>query len=181
MNERALAGLHGREVRVDSCQACQSFWFDHHESLQLAPAAVLGLFQLIAGQRERPQLRDADVMRCPRCRARLRRTRDRQRATAFEYFKCPHEHGRFISFFEFLKKKDFVRSLAPAELEALRRHVQMVSCVHCGAAIDLMQSAACGHCGSPLSILDVEHWRALAEQLHPPDGAGASGLKRTRH
>src|SRR5262249_19009719 len=35
------------QVRVDLCFRCQGIWFDHLESVQLAPAAVVELFREI--------------------------------------------------------------------------------------------------------------------------------------
>ena len=34
----------GPELALDICFACQGLWFDRHENLKLAPAAVVGLF-----------------------------------------------------------------------------------------------------------------------------------------
>ena len=171
MQEYSLPGHLGRDVAIDLCEPCQAFWFDAHESLQLSPAATLSLFRVIGERAARPQLRDGDVVKCPRCKAHLRRTHDLQRATPFEYLKCPHEHGRLISFFEFLKSKDFVKPLTPKQIAELREHVQMVNCSNCGASIDLAHSAACAHCGSALSMLDMEHAERVVEQLR---GAAAA-------
>ena len=70
-----------------------------------------------------------------------------------------------MSFFEFLKAKDFVKPMTPAQIAALRQHVQTVNCSNCGAPIDLAESAACGHCGSPLSMLDLRHAEVVVRQL----------------
>ena len=64
------------------------------------------------------------MAKCPRCKAQLRRTQDMQRATRFEYFRCPNDHGRLITFFDFLKEKDFVKPLTPAQIAELRKNVQ---------------------------------------------------------
>jgi hypothetical protein len=185
MQEHALAGHHGRTVTIDLCEPCQAFWFDSHESLQLSPEATLSLFRVIGERAGRPQLRDGDVAKCPRCKARLRRTRDMQRATKFEYLKCPHDHGRLMSFVEFLKAKDFVKPMTPAQIAALRQHVQTVNCSNCGAPIDLAESAACGHCGAPLSMLDLQHAETVVKQLRdasdrPIDPALPLNLARAR-
>src|SRR5690606_23638133 len=116
MQEHSLGGHLGRTVVVDVCEPCQSIWFDGRESLQLTPGATLALFRLIGEHASRPQLRDGDAARCPRCGGRLRRTKDMQRTTRFEYFRCPNGHGRLISFLEFLKEKDFIRPLTPHQL-----------------------------------------------------------------
>ena len=66
MEERTLEGHHGRQVTIDVCTACQSFWFDSHESVHLAPGATLALFRLIGSQSDRRSLTHADVAHCPR-------------------------------------------------------------------------------------------------------------------
>jgi hypothetical protein len=172
MQEHSLEGALGRPVVIDLCEPCQSFWFDGRESLQLSPAATLALFRVIGERASRPQLRDADVAKCPRCRARLRRTQDRQRATRFEYFRCPNEHGRLISFVEFLKEKDFIKPLSAQQIAELRQNVQTINCSNCGAPIDLAKSAACAHCRSPLSMLDMSQAERLVEQLRHADRSG---------
>jgi hypothetical protein len=172
MQEHALEAHHGRTVTIDLCEPCQSFWFDERESLQLSPAATLVLFRIIGERVARPAWRDADIVKCPRCSGRLRRTRDLQRSTRFEYFKCPNQHGRLISFFEFLKEKDFIKPLSPQQLAALRQHVQTVHCSNCGAAIDLAQASACTHCGSPLSLLDITQAEKVVQRLRDADPGG---------
>lgn len=172
MQEHTFDGQLGRTVAIDLCEPCQSFWFDGRESLQLSPAATLTLFRVIGERASRPRLRDADVARCPRCNARLRRTHDMQRATRFEYFKCPNEHGRLISFFDFLKEKDFVKPLTPQQLSELRQNVQMINCSNCGAPVDLAKGSACPHCQSPLSMLDMQQAQRIVEQLRRADRTG---------
>jgi hypothetical protein len=165
MQRHTLPSQLGRAIEIDLCEPCQSFWFDKHESLQLSPAATLSLFRLIGERATRPQWRDGDIAKCPRCKAQLRRTHDMQRATRFEYLKCPHDHGRLMSFFEFLKAKDFIKPLSAKQIAALREHIQIVNCSNCGAPIDLAKDALCGHCGAPLSMLDLEHAGQVVEQL----------------
>jgi endogenous inhibitor of DNA gyrase (YacG/DUF329 family) len=172
MQEHSLDGQLGRPVVIDLCEPCQSFWFDGRESLQLSPAATLSLFRIIGERAARPQLREADVAKCPRCGGRLRRTRDMQRATRFEYFRCPNEHGRLISFFEFLKEKDFIKPLTSTQITELRQHMQTVNCSNCGAAVDLANGSACPHCRSPLSMLDLAQAGKVVEQLR---GAARTG------
>ena len=172
MQEHSLDGLLGRPVVVDLCEPCQSFWFDGRESLQLSAAATLSLFRIIGERVGRPQLQDSDAAKCPRCNGRLRKTRDMQRNTRFEYFKCPNEHGRLISFFEFLKEKDFIKPLTPKQIAELRRNVQTVNCSNCGAAVDLAGSSACDHCGSVLSMLDMNQAERVVQQLRDADRTG---------
>jgi hypothetical protein len=173
MTAMTLEAHQGRQVTIDLCHACQAFWFDGYESLQLAPASVLRLFRAI-GEQGRAAAALSDRSRCPRCGLRLVPTHDRQRQTAFEYLRCPQRHGRLISFFNFLREKDFIRPLSPAQIAELRQNVQTVNCSNCGAPVDLAAGAACAHCGSPLSMLDLGQAEALVARLQ---GATAPAAK----
>ena len=165
MQERTFDGHAGRPVAIDVCLPCQSFWFDAHESVQLSPGGTLALFRLIGEHGGRRPFSNADVAKCPHCKARLRLTQDMQRATRFSYLKCPNGHGRLTTFFDFLREKDFIRPLTPQQIEELRRNVQSVNCANCGAPVDVTVGAACAHCGSPLSMLDLKQAERLVEQL----------------
>jgi DNA-directed RNA polymerase subunit RPC12/RpoP len=164
MTAMALAGHVGTGVTIDVCEACHVFWFDQFESLQLTPAATLKLFELI-GRRKTPAAPLPAFLRCPRCSSRLVPTHDRQRETPFEYQRCDHRHGRLITFFNFLREKDFVRPLSPEQLQELRDNVQSINCSNCGAPIDLVHESACSHCGTPLSMLDMKQAERLIAQL----------------
>jgi Zn-finger nucleic acid-binding protein len=165
MQSHVLEGHLGRETEIDLCQPCQSVWFDTRENLQLTPGATLTMFRLISEHVSRPILQDRDLVKCPRCNAQLRRTQDMQRNTRFEYFRCPNQHGRLITFFDFLKEKDFVRPLTPQQIAELRRNVQAINCSNCGAPVDLARRSDCSHCGSPLSMLDMGQAEKLIAQL----------------
>src|SRR6187402_2010925 len=116
MTSHTVAGQLGRSVTVDLCDPCQAIWFDPRESLQLTPGATLMLFRLIGEHVAKPHALASDTAKCPRCQSRLRRTQDMQRSTRFEYLRCPHDHGRLTTFFDFLKEKDFIRPLTPAQI-----------------------------------------------------------------
>ena len=88
-----------------------------------------------------------------------------QRATRFVYLRCPNDHGRLTSFFDFLREKDFIRPLTPQQMEDLRQNVQSVNCSNCGAPVDLAKAAACEHCGTALSMLDLTQAEKLVRQL----------------
>lgn len=165
MEEASFDAHLGRRVQIDICHACQSFWFDAFESITLTPGATLSLFRIIGEKIARPQRSNADLVKCPRCKGRLRRTHDMQRATKFEYLSCPNSHGRLTTFFDFLREKDFVRPLTPLQIEELRRNVQSVNCANCGAPVDVSVGAVCAHCGSPLSMLDLKQAERLVAQL----------------
>lgn len=169
MSSHTVEGQLGRAVTIDICDPCQAIWFDPRESLQLTPGATLMVFRVIGEHVARPQAIGADTAKCPRCQARLRRTQDMQRSTRFEYFKCPHDHGRLTTFFDFLKEKDFIRPLTPSQIAELRKNIQSVNCSNCGAPIDLARRTDCGHCGSPLSMLDMKQAESLVAQLREAD------------
>jgi hypothetical protein len=165
MHEETFDGHLARAVVVDLCFGCQAFWFDARESVSLTPGSTLRLFKLIGDRAGRSQPSEADLAKCPRCRGRLRLTRDMQRATRFQYLRCPNGHGRFTTFFDFLREKDFIRPLTAVQIAELRQSVQIVNCSNCGAPIDLARGSACAHCGSPLSMLDLGRASDLIAQL----------------
>ena len=165
MEEATFDAHLGRRVAIDICHACQSFWFDTHESATLTPGSTLKLFRVIGEKITRPNRSNADLAKCPRCKSRLRRTHDLQRTTKFEYLSCPHAHGRLTTFFDFLREKDFIRPLTPHQVEELRRNVQSVNCANCGAPVDLASGSVCAHCGTPLSMLDMRQAETLVAQL----------------
>ncbi len=160
----ALVSRMAESVTIDLCAACQAFWFDSYESLQLSPASTLKLIQLIGKQSASGKTVFRDGMKCPRCAGLLKFTHDLQRNTRFTYWRC-ETHGRFILFFDFLREKNFIRVLSPREIEQLRQNLQTVNCSNCGAAIDLNVGTACAHCGSPLSMLDMKQPQELLAQL----------------
>jgi Zn-finger nucleic acid-binding protein len=165
MSADTLTGHLGTSVSIDLCLACQMFWFDTHESLKLAPGAVLKLFRLIGEHALTSRAPTTHSPECPRCHIRLLQTHDQQRNTRFQYLRCPRNHGRLISFVDFLREKDFVRPLSPEQIAELRQNVQMVNCSNCGAPIDLTKGASCPHCGAPLSMLDLKRAGALVAEL----------------
>ena len=165
MSTQTFDGHQGRPVEVDLCDPCQSLWFDAQENLELTPGATLALFRVIGEHVSKPTLQDGELAKCPKCKARLRRTSDLQRGTRFEYFRCPNHHGRLTTFFQFLREKDFIKPLSAQQVAELRRTIQTVNCSNCGGPIDLAKGSECGHCGSPLSMLDMEQAERLIAQL----------------
>lgn len=165
MHTESLAAHLGTTVTIDLCLPCQVFWFDARESLKLAPGAVLKLFRIIGDHAMAARTPSGDTRACPRCSTRLLLTHDQQRNTRFQYFRCPRDHGRLITFVDFLREKDFVRPLSAQQIEELRQNVQVINCSNCGAPIDLTKTSSCAHCGSPLSMLDMKQARALVAEL----------------
>ncbi len=186
MTVHTVDGHLSRPLEIDACDACQAFWFDAQESPRLSPASTLTLFSRIAAAVPRRSGSIGRVLKCPRCGSRLLDTHDMQRNTKFSYSRCPHGHGRFTTFFNFLREKDFLRPLSADQIEALRRNVHTVNCSNCGAPIDLSAGSACAHCGSPLSMLDMQQAERIVEQLRaaatprPVDPALPLELARVR-
>jgi Zn-finger nucleic acid-binding protein len=164
MTPLAVNGRQGTPVDIDLCTGCRGFWFDRYESLRLSQGATLKLFTLMAepGAAGGPQ---AKPMRCPRCRAQLALTHDMQHSTRFQYWQCPKEHGRFITFLDFLREKEFIRPLTAQQIAELRQSVQTVNCSNCGGPIDLAKESICPHCGSALSMLDMKQMAQMVAHL----------------
>ncbi len=154
-HERFAHRMRG-DIGLDICWDCHAIWFDRYESAQLAPAAVLALFRKIHEHREQTARALREPMRCPRCPATLVLTHDLQRSNRLRYHRCPSEHGRLTTFMQFLREKEFVRSLSASEIDTLKATVAQVSCSSCGAVVDLARDTSCGYCRSPLAILDAE-------------------------
>jgi len=169
MTALTLDGHVGRSVEIDLCRACQMIWFDKQESLRLSPAGTLQLFREVGERRQLSPSPLTPAMKCPRCRLSLILTHDRQRNTPFAYWRCPGDHGRLTTLFDFLREKDFVRPLSTPQLAELRANVQMINCSNCGAPIDLVNRSTCAHCGAPVSILDVAQIGRMVEKLRAED------------
>lgn len=165
MSPKTYEGKYAGSIALDLCHGCSALWFDGLESLALSPGSVLEL--LVVMNDNRPATRNplGDNLACPHCRRRLLCTANRQRNTRFNYWRCPGEHGHFITFFEFLREKDFVRPLSPVEIEELKQNVRTVTCSSCGAPVDLNIGAACPFCRAPLSMLDPKQLDTVVATL----------------
>jgi uncharacterized protein YbaR (Trm112 family) len=152
-------------VTVDICHACAALWFDKLEDLALTPGAVLRLFVVMNDNQPAQRNPLGSNLACPRCRVRLQLTTDMQRTTRFQYWRCPAEHGHLITFFEFLREKNFVRPLSPAEIEHLKQNVRTVTCSSCGAPVDLNAGAVCPYCRAALSMLDAKQVDTVVQEL----------------
>ena len=153
------------EETVDVCIACQAIWFDAFESVQLTPGATLALFDTIRKSPPPPGRALPSRLPCPRCTAPLAMTHDLQRTTRFTYYRCDFGHGRFTPFVQFLREKDFIRPLSPAELARLKETIRVVQCSSCGAPVDLEKDAACPYCRAPIAILDPDAVNATVRHL----------------
>lgn len=174
MTAHQLGAHMGTSVTIDICLPCQAFWFDGRESLMLTPASTLQLFRIIGEEAAGHRRPLPASVSCPRCALKLRPIEDMQRTTRFRYRRCPRNHGRFITFFDFLREKNFIKPLSAAQLDDLRAHVATVNCSNCGAPVDLAQASACTHCRSPLSMLDMGHAASVVDHLRTAGGEAAT-------
>jgi uncharacterized protein YbaR (Trm112 family) len=165
MTAQVLDGHYGRQVALDLCHGCSVLWFDGLESLALAPGAILRLFVAIHEQRPTGRSPLPDTLACPGCHRRLVRTSDMQRHTRFSYWRCPADDGRLMTFFDFLREKNFVRPLDAHELAELRTRVQTLTCSSCGAPVDIVAGSACAYCRAPLSLLDAKQVESVVREL----------------
>ena len=173
MQQLTVEAVLGQTEIINLCPGCRAFWFEPFETIHLTPNSTLRLFQVIAEKSAGAATALPATTFCPTCNQRLILTHDRQRMTAFEYWRCDAGHGRFTSFVNFLREKDFIRPLSPQQIRELRRNVQMIHCSNCGAPIDLTKDSACSHCGAPLAIVDMDKMKAMAAEVMKA-GAGAS-------
>jgi uncharacterized protein YbaR (Trm112 family) len=165
MSSRDFERNYGNVVTIDICHPCGTIWFDKWEDLALTAGAVLRLFVVINDNRPAQRNPLGSNLACPCCRAPLRLTTDIQRSTRFQYWRCPAEHGHFITFFEFLREKNFIRPLSPAEIDKLKQSIQSVTCSSCGAPVDLNAGAVCPYCRAPLSMLDPKQVDTVVQEL----------------
>lgn len=170
MDLQALEGTYGPDVEVDVCFACHVLWLDGRESLQLSPKGTLDLFRALNDHRDDPRHSLRESTMCPRCDARLVLMHDIGKGGRFSYYRCA-SHGRLTPFSEFLKEKQFVRSLSPVEQERLKAEVKQVQCSSCGAPVELSRGFACAHCGSALTVLDSDAVSRTLKELDQADAA----------
>jgi ribosomal protein L31 len=181
MEVLALQSHMGSTVEIDVCWPCHSIWFDNLESVSLSPGSVIELFKRIHEKRDAARNTVSTQPGCPICQRTLALTNDLGKNGRFSYHRCPAGHGRFTSFAQFLREKQFVRTLQPNEIAQMKVSIKQVRCSSCGGPIDLTRDTACTHCGSAISVLDENAvQRALeglkgkeAERLRKPDPLAA--------
>ena len=168
MQAERLEARYGNALEVDVCQHCNGLWFDGRESLMLSPGSTLKLFGAMYERRASARQPLVPEKRCPRCAAALVETSDLQRGTRFTYFRCD-AHGRYSTFFQFLREKSLVRAPTPRQLTELQAQIKQVACSNCGSPIVLAQTADCSHCHAPVSILSEESINQTLKELHDED------------
>ena len=166
MESVALTSHAGTAVDVDVCAPCHVIWFDHMESTSLAPGSVIELFKRIHAARNSGRGLLKVVVACPHCHSSLKSTTDLAKGGRFSYSRCANGHGRLISFSQFLREKNFVRSLQPHEISALSVKVKQIRCSSCGGPINLEDDKACTHCGAAISVLDEAAVEKALLSLH---------------
>lgn len=124
--------------------------------MQLAPAAVIQLFKEIQSHLNDARQPVAERLGCPRCGDALAVGFDVCKTGQFSYFRCLRGDGRYTPFFQFLREKQFVRSLTDVEIQQVRKEVRQIRCSECGAPIDLEHSSQCQYCHAPVSFLDPD-------------------------
>lgn len=166
-----------RGIEVDACGPCSLFWFDHQENVRLRPQAVLDLFRLVSASAKAPRRTLASSFNCPRCSRALAYSHDLQRTTRFTYWRCARDFGQLITYQQFLRAKNFVRTPSAGEIAKLRETIRQINCSQCGASIDLATDTACTHCGSPIALIDPDGVaKALADLS--TEKAGATNADR---
>ena len=160
-------------IEINACEACNLFWFDKLESVRLTPKSVIGLFQFI-GKSGAARRTIAANFQCPRCTLPLAVTHDLQRTTRFTYWRCNKDGGQLITFNQFLRQKNFIRTPTPAELAKLRSTVRQIACSQCGAPVDLATDSACTHCDSPIALIAPDGVTKALQELAAGSAAPSS-------
>ena len=144
----------GLSVNIDICNPCHLIWFDQKESISLSAGSVIEMFKRIHAARDAARNLVGTEPACPRCSTRLANASDLARGGRFTYHRCGSGHGRLIAFTQFLREKNFIRSLQAHEIKTLSAKVKQVRCSSCGAGVNIENDSSCRHCGSPVSVLD---------------------------
>jgi hypothetical protein len=157
--------------------------------VQLAPGAVIELFKEINSRPSGPRQALAKLLNCPRCGDALALSFDLSKSGRFSYFMCHRGDGRFTPFTQFLREKQFVRTLTAGELQRVRSQVRQITCSECGAPIDLEHDTQCKYCNAPVSFLDpdavakaVQMWSDAdhLQHMRPTPEALSNALLRTQ-
>lgn len=156
MQAHQFATNQGGVQTLDLCFACQGIWFDRHENLKLAPAAVVELFKLLHEHRtdERRPLQNS--LACPRCVRPLAHGFDLVRSGRYVLYRCTSQHGRFSTFSSFMVEKGFVRHMTKPEVADLAKRVGAIYCTGCGSPVDIRKDHACPYCRAAFSLIDPE-------------------------
>ena len=156
----------GLPVEIDVCNPCHLIWFDHQESISLSAGSVIDMFKRIHSARDAARNLVGMQPACPICSTKLNITSDLARGGRFTYHRCASGHGRLIAFTQFLREKNFIRSLQAHEIKTLAVTIKQVRCSSCGAGVNIENDSSCTHCGSPVSVLDEAAVEKALSALH---------------
>lgn len=152
----AIPREHHGEIVLDICYHCHVIWFDQFESTALPPAGVMSLFRKLHNHDSTTRLPLAQRMSCVRCTRPLSEVQDLVKAGKITYHRCPDGHGRLTTFVQFLREKQFIRTLTSLEITQLKATVKQVKCSSCGGPVDLTKDTACSYCRAPIAVLDAD-------------------------
>ena len=164
----------GTGITIDACWPCHLIWFDHLESTSLSPGSVIDLFKRIHAARDGARNLVRLQSSCPVCATSLSSASDVTKSGRFAYMRCGNGHGRLIAFTQFLREKNFIRSLQPNEIAALSVKIKQIRCSSCGGSINLENDKACTHCGAAISVLDDAAVEKALGNLAAKEGAHAA-------
>ena len=156
----------GLSVNIDICNPCHLIWFDQKESISLSAGSVIEMFKRIHAARNAVRNLVGTQSACPICATRLASSNDLARGGRFNYHRCTSGHGRLIAFTQFLREKNFIRSLQAYEIKTLSARVKQVRCSSCGAGVNIENDSSCRHCGAPVSVLDEAAVEKALGALH---------------
>lgn len=154
MTRTAFVSHTGQPLEIDICWPCHLIWFDGMESVALSASSVVDLFRQIHHHEADARNIVTNSPSCPVCADKLQQTSDLNRSGRFQYKRCGNGHGRASTFMQFLREKNFVRTLAPHEIKTLSAKVKQVRCSSCGASVNIEHDTSCTHCGSAIAVLD---------------------------
>lgn len=167
MQAHEFATNQGGMQTLDLCFPCQGIWFDRHENLKLAPAAVVELFKLLHEHRTEERRPLQNSLACPRCVRPLAHGFDLVRSGRYVLYRCTSQHGRFSTFSSFMVEKGFVRHMTRPEVADLAKRVGAIYCTGCGSPVDIRKDHACPYCRAAFSLIDPEAvTRALQGYAH---------------
>ena len=173
MRSLALGRRPAGEVVVDLCAPCHLLWFDALRERPAHPGRHAGTVRRDPRRgRCRPPSHSVPAGLSALCRA-AQRDAGPAADDAISYTGVRAAHGRLTPFVQFLREKDFIRPLPPADIARLAAQVKVIRCSGCGAPVDLARDTACSDCGAPIATLDPD---ALARTVGALEAAAA---KRT--
>ena len=97
MNEVKAEATTGYLLLLDQCCCCGGIWCDKWEALPLTSTAAARLDPVDAEALRTPQLRASETLRCPRCRARMRRFQDPALPADAQIDRCLNCEGMWFN------------------------------------------------------------------------------------